>query len=871
MIRKSKTSNGLKEYFNKFTFVDTDTYSKNYFRISEFPDKFFIGKNSFHIFGNPETLVKGSKIYIDVVDANGDVVYHEILNVVNKDNSRTVVVYIYPDIPVGELTVYVAGRLKKNPLTGQNIPYSDSPVDSDFKNIPNIVWVGKSVVSNSEWNDNEILFVNEPRIYFSETRAEYKKLSTNRRTTLSFSDSASLFSIKSKKLPYQLDTNSKFNDDYYDKYDRISRIPKIESGSVESRDAIQHADTYEVSTIYSSAPIFTKTMIGGILTVTNISVDDGIPEDNITSISVPNYSSSILDVLNANTVKVDNPFRYVHDYRNSDGVNRKIVIDRFNNQPSWSIEYYDDNATLVGTQLSQSFVNMECLNLEPVAGVVDYLKVRYKPVGTTGEFESLGEFRLEKQNFLIDPNTYILTSDNGLVNKNIGVIESLNDVDLYWTSSAYNGAQLVGIVHNNTTLLNSMYIRWGGIDENSYLVIYPKLDYGFLSAPGTEYELTIDSVLEENGQLNITFFDVYISGSAVTTDIIPQRYALNPIKNSELGTHIGTVSTKKGRRQQNKFYFITHDRKKIIPKIVLRSGDCHLTNVKIFPRKEYGYSQNHAKFKIPLSKITEDTELIFEFSYFNRSGRESNLKTKIYGLVFTGSDAPYPKGVISSSNLDFQDVNNPGDVDRSILKIKNGGELLMFADSASIVSPLSASVDDPKFGVHEVTVNGYLGQWTAGDLISNISFPILSNFDDFRNGLLGSDDFVGCVYDAKIMIYGVSGSYSAPVDTYVWGFHTRGRYLYPYGGKTLPQFYDAAVSNISFDDDGFSTFGKHDENLAKNYEGAITLFSTHSKGSTDLNMDIRVTFDGTYLGANDVYDIYYVGTCKMWKFSYKKR
>ena len=79
------------------------------------------------------------------------------------------------------------------------------------------------------------------------------------------------------------------------------------------------------------------------------------------------------------------------------------------------------------------------------------------------------------------------------------------------------------------------------------------------------------------------------------------------------------------------------------------------------------------------------------------------------------------------------------------------------------------------------------------------------------------------------------------------------------------------MSNTTFSDDGFSTFGKYDVNFKYNYDGAVSMYSTHSQGSDRKNVDMRVIFDSTYLSGDFEYDIYYVGTCKVWKFEYKRR
>lgn len=875
MIKYTRQGNGLKEYSKRVTFIDTDQYSKNFFRVLDFPDRLYVGKNSFRISGNPDNLVKGSKIYIDIVDANGNIIYHEILNVVNKDQSRTVVAYVYTDTPTGDATIYIAGRVGADPRTGMAIGYSNSPSDPDYKDVPNIMWIGKSAVVSNKQNNTEVFFTKEPKVYFSETLAEFKDINdSSRSTTLTYQQSASYMSMKSRPMPKQFSGGSVFNDEYVDGSERLKRIPIVDSENklVESQESKQLPEYTALTTIESSNNIFNRSMVGGSIRVTNISVDAIAPKDSVSILGVNDYSASIVKVISPTIAQVDRPFIQTYRYKSTDGTQKDIVLNTFVNQPSWSIDYYDNNKQLIGLKTSESFVNLEFVDLEPAAGTVDRVNISYKPVGTIGDFTDLGDYRIKTQNILIDPIAYNLTLDQGLVNKEIGFPESSAEVSLYWTANAHATASILNFKFDDVMISNGIRCDWVNAQENAYVTIKPSDSYSIMSAKNTEYKLKFSTAFISNSDWASPFLDVYISGSTTVSDIIPQRYSPNPIKNPELGTYIGTVTSKKGILQESEMFFITKERKPIKPIFVLRSGDVRIGQISIQPRKEIGFSPNHAKFKIPLSQLTKSAELIFNFQYLNSDGAEANLNTTVYGLIFTGSDGaePLPSGIISSSKLDIHEFVSTSSPSKTQLSISDGGEMVLYGATQSFMSsPMYYTTYNPQVGRHEVSFNGYAGVWTSAGTSTQISASIFERMGEVGTHYTASKDVAVGIYDIDMMIYATSGSYITPKDKYIWGRRLRGRYLFPYRNSLVPIFYDAAVSNTSFVDDGFSTFGKPSAEIINSWEDAISISATHSAVENDNGLYFQLDMKGSILPAGRMYDVYYVGTCKVWKLEYE--
>ena len=158
MIKKIIGRRGIKDL--PVTATDKSRTSPNYFQITEFPQKFTAGKNIIKLRVKGGVLVPGSTIQTEILDAGDSPIYHEVLNYVEQDGTRVIVVYIYPDTPPGIATVYLAARTTRiRELRTGVIPYSQEVGSPNFLDNPNIKWVRTVPVQPSAENTSEILFV----------------------------------------------------------------------------------------------------------------------------------------------------------------------------------------------------------------------------------------------------------------------------------------------------------------------------------------------------------------------------------------------------------------------------------------------------------------------------------------------------------------------------------------------------------------------------------------------------------------------------------------------------------------------------------------------------------------------------------------
>jgi hypothetical protein len=162
---------GLKD--RQYAIRDTDRTSRDFFGIVEMPNVFTAGKNLFKIKAHPSNLVSKSPIYIEILDQAGNTIYYKPLRYLEKDGTRVIAVYVYPDTAPGPCTVYLASRAALNPETNQPIPFSRDFQDEDYFEYPNVLWSTSVGVAPSARNDTEIIITKKPRITLSEVVQPY--------------------------------------------------------------------------------------------------------------------------------------------------------------------------------------------------------------------------------------------------------------------------------------------------------------------------------------------------------------------------------------------------------------------------------------------------------------------------------------------------------------------------------------------------------------------------------------------------------------------------------------------------------------------------------------------------------------------------
>ena len=169
-IRKKASKQNLIGLYDYLT-IDEQPFSDGFFNIVEFPEKLKAGKNLFKIRTNTQIFVDNSLIHVEALDFNGDPIYVEPLQYIEKDGTRVISLYIYPDTSPGLAQIYVAGRLEF--FGGQRIPFSREFTSMNNAEIPNVIWQRSVPVAPAAPNDSEIIFVEQPSLTITEVIQPY--------------------------------------------------------------------------------------------------------------------------------------------------------------------------------------------------------------------------------------------------------------------------------------------------------------------------------------------------------------------------------------------------------------------------------------------------------------------------------------------------------------------------------------------------------------------------------------------------------------------------------------------------------------------------------------------------------------------------
>ena len=157
MKRKEAVYKGLQ--FVPVYLEDTSLTSPDYFQISEFPIRLTSGKNLFKLRGHPTNLKVGGLLNIEVLDYNGDPIYHEVIDYIDDDKSRVIAIYIYTDSSPGDCVITLLAEAQQ---------FANQTVPQEWKNRANIKWTRTVPVNPNVSNISEIIFETAPNVTVDE-------------------------------------------------------------------------------------------------------------------------------------------------------------------------------------------------------------------------------------------------------------------------------------------------------------------------------------------------------------------------------------------------------------------------------------------------------------------------------------------------------------------------------------------------------------------------------------------------------------------------------------------------------------------------------------------------------------------------------
>ena len=323
--------------------VDTTPTSTKYFRVSDVPQVLQKGKNLLRITAHPTNLVEGSQIYVDVRDSNGNPIYYEIPDYLEDDKSRVISIWIYHDkgednTPNGQATITLAGTTNVN-LDGSVLP-------ERARNKINVKWQAVVTVDRDRSNTSDVVFssTNVPAVVVSQSIEGYQN---------------------------QNQSNGQLQ-------------KTIQTGTARYVFS-PYGQTPVIFTLDGST--FNDEMVGGDIILNNYTN----PPTPVASISNPLndtfFSSSIKEVILPNDKYVKTETNYTTKFQDRDDLvhTYQTVLEG-----DYKVEYFT-TASNITTENQRNFVNLSLSNIDPIAGVVDKVKILQKSDGLSGDYELLNE------------------------------------------------------------------------------------------------------------------------------------------------------------------------------------------------------------------------------------------------------------------------------------------------------------------------------------------------------------------------------------------------------------------------------------------------------------------------------------------------
>ena len=247
MKKKQPVYKGLDK--TSVLYNDQSEYSPEIFDITDYPKRLTAGKNILRFRGNLTNLAQNSPLDIEIIDYNGEPIYHEITTYIAEDKSRVVSIYIYPDTSPGPATITLLTEVQS--INGQSVP-------SNWKNVYNAKWSRTVYVNPTLVNESEIIFETLPNIGIEE------------------------------QVGVQLDRTYS-----------VSQFPTYNSGSV------KYVSRNGAPVLIISGGAFSSSMQGGTVTVNT--PNDLYPIPTYTFNTVP-YTTTVKKVLNTSSLLLDSEY-----------------------------------------------------------------------------------------------------------------------------------------------------------------------------------------------------------------------------------------------------------------------------------------------------------------------------------------------------------------------------------------------------------------------------------------------------------------------------------------------------------------------------------------------------------------------------------
>jgi len=525
-----------KGYVNREFYIEDSTpTSPNYFDITEFPDYIGGGKSIIKLKGAGLGLRFGSDIDAEVLDAEGNVVYSEFPNFVDKLNNIYLSIYVYDNTVKGLGTISLVGEAEYDP-DGDAIP-------EDALGSYNVRWTRDVFILPDFRNNSIIDFAKGPIISVAQTVTPVRVTTTYTSSLIQEVTSSLINYISTDPVGYDFDQSTV--DDVLDNAlndilvnsNQVSRTansvytaPRIKDYDITNGYLLRENTRFNTY-IYTSESFFKKDMTGGQFTFLS-QPSASFPQLRSGSTLVDTLENQ-LSVYAGNIIKVTDERRALID--------KPVIVSTtlpgtINNQTSSfkytklgnftsSIAYKPTDLTYVTSTLSQSYVQFTLNDVDPIGGQIYRIKTFYKTSGQTGDYKLMNDQYIKNVEVLADPsrpNQVPYAKSEGdyyLIGHFTDVTKVTND-----PLNLFNNVDWKSYYETPTTILNascttsSLYLSDAAVLTSSFTnqatFLFTTDAWQAYSINNT-YTLTFNCSLEPGAEL-----EVYANSTEIATETV---------------------------------------------------------------------------------------------------------------------------------------------------------------------------------------------------------------------------------------------------------------------------------------------------------------------------------------------------------------
>jgi len=657
-------------YSNTSYYVeDRSISSPEYFDVEYFPTVVGGGRHVIKLKGNGANMKLNSTIDVEIVDAEGQRIFAEVVDFVDRFNNYYISFDVYDITAQGLATVYLVGEAVID-QNGNSIP-------QEYRGEYNVRWARQISILPFERNNADLLFDEPPSVSVAQVVTP-ARITTNQQSgstaiyTTSTSSINQLSIITSNFQGYDRDFASSADilDGYLkaitvDPNNRPLTVNSVPTTIRKAEDDIENGfsitNTSRFGTLVkATSSFFTKDMLGGYFEFFD---SESLPRYLYPSASGPiqvsgsisdqlqSYNATIVEVVNSTQAIINKaPSVLVYNTRSLSSRSTEIFTYKSASLFTGSVTYVPNiNSYVTSSTVSQSYVEFTFSDLNPISGQVYRIKTSAKLGSIVGDYKLLNDQ-------IVSPVEYLTDSEytNGLnfarhdsEYRLIGHFSTSSLLNTYWSlyQETPNGFDLITgsvntTVHSDSVKCNASYT------QSLALATTYNQNYNTDQTYTLSFTLTLDPYTE---------LEVYMNSDPLNTYLItPSIYtrAFNKTGNTEktryagdtnrFGKYIGkVVNDRSTRKYYGKLLFdFTTDangfgrpllRTRVVDEMN-QTGSAYLSEVSIKPYTLNGFTPNIVQYAVPLPQeflnaASLSQSIDFKVDYFDYTGRQSEYTT----------------------------------------------------------------------------------------------------------------------------------------------------------------------------------------------------------------------------------------------------